>query len=110
MIDKSRLQELADDFGEDDLMELVESFLEEAAEAVDKLEAMVSATFSEERSQQFHFLKGCALNLGANQLGALCETFEKRDGGFSITEYQEFCTQFRAVQDYFAQGDLKLSA
>ncbi|MEM9059226.1 MAG: Hpt domain-containing protein [Pseudomonadota bacterium] len=110
MIDRSRLRELVDDFGEDDLMDLIESFLEEAAEAVEGLRAMVSETYSEERSQRFHFLKGCALNLGATELGELCETLEKRDGGFSESEYDDFCVQFQSVQNYFADADLKLSA
>ena len=76
MIDQTRLQELVDDFGAEDFDDLIESFLEEAAESVMNLEAMVSDEACDERSAQFHFLKGCARNIGAVKFGDLCETWE----------------------------------
>ena len=107
MIDQTRLQELVDDFGAEDLDDLIESFLEEAAESVMNLEAMVSDEVCDERSAQFHFLKGCALNIGAVDLADLCQSFEGRDGGFSGAEYQSLLSRFQAVQAYFADGGLK---
>ena len=70
MIDHSRLQELINDFGEEDLADLIDSFLEEAVETVDALEGTISEAYTKERAELFHFLKGCALNVGAmlNQL------------------------------------------
>ena len=107
MIDQARLQELVNDFGAEDFDELIESFLDEAAEAVSNLEAMVSDEASHERSAQFHFLKGCALNIGAVDLAELCQNFEGKGGGFTGAEYQNLLSEFRAVQAYFADGGLK---
>ena len=38
MIDQARLDELAQDFGEDDLGEIIEVFLDETWEAIDAME------------------------------------------------------------------------
>ncbi|MEM7213663.1 MAG: Hpt domain-containing protein [Pseudomonadota bacterium] len=107
MIDPARLQELAEDFGPDDLAELIEAFLEEASEAVDTLEATVSDAYSEDRAAQFHFLKGCALNVGASQFGERLQILEHRDGGFSQTEYQSLRAEFHAIQEHLLNGGLK---
>ena len=107
MIDEKQLRELADDFGSEDLMDLIESFLDEAAEAVTELGAMVSDEYSEERAAQFHFLKGCAVNVGANDLAGLCERYEHRRSGFAHAEYQSILGQFHEVQAYFSTGGLK---
>ncbi len=107
MIDQNRLQELVDDFGADDFLELIESFLEEATGAVQALEAMISDVHMVERSEQFHFLKGCALNVGAMALADVCERFENRHTGFSADEYQRVKADFDTVQGFFADGGLK---
>ena len=107
MIDQARLQELVNDFGAEDFDDLIESFLEEAAEAVATFEAMISEDVSDERSAQFHFLRGCALNIGAVDLAELCHAFEGRDAGFSGADYRSLLSQFQAVQAYFADGGLK---
>ncbi len=107
MIDQNRLQELIDDFGAEDLADLIDSFLEEAVETVAALEATVSQDYSQERSELFHFLKGCALNVGAMGLADVCERFENRHAGFSAEEYQSVKSDFDAVQRFFADGGLK---
>lgn len=107
MINEARLQELVDDFGTEDLAELIESFLEEAEEVVAGLESSVSDDYSQDRSGQFHFLKGCALNVGATDLAKVCEELEYRQSGFSHAEYQSLKAQFGAVQSYFLDGGLK---
>ncbi len=107
MIDHSRLQELIDDFGEEDLADLIGSFLEEAAETVDALEGTISEAYTKERAELFHFLKGCALNVGAMNLADVCEAFENRHGGFSVDEYQSMKSDFDQVQAFFANGGLR---
>lgn len=107
MIDQARLQELVNDFGAEDFDDLIDSFLEEAAEVVASLEAMISEDASDERSAQFHCLRGCALNIGAVDLAELCRVHESRDGGFSGADYRSLLSQFQAVQAYFADGGLK---
>ncbi len=107
MIDQDRLRELIDDFGVDDLGDLIESFLEEAEATVISLEAEVSDDYSKERADLFHFLKGCALNVGAMELADLCEAYEHRQTGFSVSEYQSVKADFAAVQTFFVDGGLK---
>lgn len=110
MIDQARLRELADDFGEDDLGDLIQAFLEETAEAVSALEGMVSSTSADERSAQFHFIKGCALNIGATQLADTCQTFEQNPDAFSDAEYRRIEAMFAEVQVALSGDLLKKSA
>ncbi len=107
MINQARLQDLKQDFGEEDLAELIESFLEEAASTVEALSALVTDGYSKERSDQFHFLKGCAPNVGAMELADQCEIYENRQTGFSDAEYQSVRSDFAAVQAFFDSGGLK---
>lgn len=107
MINQDRLRELIDDFGEEDLGELIESFLEEAEATVVSLAAEVSDDYSKERSELFHFLKGCALNVGAMQLADICEGYENRQIGFTAAEYQSVKADFAAVSAFFMDGGLK---
>jgi HPt (histidine-containing phosphotransfer) domain-containing protein len=75
MIDWSRLQELRDEIGEDDLADVVTLFLEEADEVI----AGLSSTMADsELEGQLHFLKGSALNLGLADLARLCQDGERR--------------------------------
>lgn len=107
MIDPARLQELIEDFGAEDLAELIESFLEEAAEAVAELEATISDEFSEDRAAKFHFLKGCALNVGAVAFSEKLQTLEYREDGFTAAEYQSLRSEFQAVRDHLLNVGLK---
>jgi len=96
-LDETRLAELEDDFGVEDLACVVEAFLEEAAEAVASLEAMVSDSPDQARTAQFHFLVGSARNLGATGLADLCGVHELADSGFDAEA-------FGAVKIAFAEA------
>jgi HPt (histidine-containing phosphotransfer) domain-containing protein len=78
MIDQKRLRELEEDFGVDDLAEIIDAFLEEAFESVDELRELDPETEREGIARRLHFLKGCARNIGAMALGDQCETLEAR--------------------------------
>ncbi len=74
MIDWERVADLRAEVGEDDFREVVELFLEEVEEVIDRLEiSPVAAKFEED----LHFLKGSALNLGFRHFSALCQVGEK---------------------------------
>ena len=110
MIDEQRLQELEDDFGAEDLAEIIDVFLQEVADGVDALGGMLSDTPHEERKAQLHLLKGCARNLGATALGDLCERYEQAEvtgAPFGQTEYAEVTGQFDQVRAYFDTGSEK---
>ena len=74
MIDWTRVRELKDEIGEEDFAEVVELFLEEVEEVIDRLRVAPEPGRMEE---DMHFLKGSALNLGFRQMGALCATAER---------------------------------
>lgn len=74
MIDWDRVAELRDEVGPEDFGEVVELFLEEVEAVLARLRNDPRpATFEED----FHFLKGSALNLGFAEFGALCFSGEK---------------------------------
>ena len=107
MIDLDRLKELEDDFGAEDMGELIESFIEETQEALDAVGGMVSGVPNSTRRDQFHLLKGCALSIGASAFARSCESYERADGPFSQQEYDTLCAEFRDVREWFEQGGLQ---
>ncbi|TXI06325.1 MAG: Hpt domain-containing protein [Pseudorhodobacter sp.] len=82
MIDWSRVTELRDEIGSEDFAEVVALFLEEADEVVARLPACDGARPLE---SALHFLKGSALNLGFDQLAALCQDGERQAGAGSVS-------------------------
>ncbi len=101
MIDEARLQELAEDFGAEEVPELIAVFLEETWEAVHGLEALASGQPAQELSDQFHFLKGCGRNIGAAAFADQCEMLESSDAPFDAEAYGKLHAAFQAVADYF---------
>lgn len=94
MIDWERVKELRAEIGADDFTEVAVMFLEEADEAVARLQPGLSAKAIE---SDLHFLKGAALNLGFVALSALCQDGERRAGGGDTS------VDLAAVRDtYFA--------
>jgi histidine phosphotransfer protein HptB len=75
MIDWKRIDELRQEIGDDDFIEVADMFLEEADQTIRTLEAGLAAAKVEDL---LHFLKGSALNLGLSDLAALCQDGERR--------------------------------
>ena len=74
MIDWTRIADLKSDIGDDDFLQVVEMFLEEADDVAAQLLGSPDLNAVESR---LHFLKGSALNLGLHDLAALCQNGEK---------------------------------
>lgn len=74
MINAARIQELKDEVGEDDLIEVIALFCEEVEEVLDSLETTPQA----QMPSQLHFLKGSALNIGLDAVSRLCREEELR--------------------------------
>lgn len=110
MIDQARLSELAEDFGEEDLEEIIEVFLAEALQAIDALEGRIESMDLQERREEFHFLKGCARNIGATSFGDLCERWELGTEPFAREDYSHLRAEFQAVCDHLKGRGLRLSA
>src|SRR6056297_490109 len=73
MIDWDRVSELRDEVGTDEFGEVVDLFL---AEVEDLIERLRSAPDPARFEEDLHFLKGSALNLGFAELGARCQAGE----------------------------------
>ncbi|MFV0492540.1 MAG: Hpt domain-containing protein [Pseudorhodobacter sp.] len=76
MIDWSRVAELHDEIGREDLAEVVALFLEETDEVMDGL---AQCDGRDALHTALHFLKGSALNLGFQRLAKLCRDGEHHD-------------------------------
>lgn len=68
MIDWPRVRELKDEVGEDGFEEVIELFLEEVEEVIEKL----ATGDRSQLEQDLHFLKGSALNLGFQNFSNQC--------------------------------------
>lgn len=106
MIDRERVRDLIRDFGAEDVAEIVNAFIDEAAEAVDALDDMAADTPAHTLAAQFHFIKGCALNIGAADFAARCERLERGEAPFTPQEHASFREDFEAVRGFFSNGGL----
>ncbi len=86
MIDWERVNELRDEVGTEDFKEVVELFLEEVEEVIERLRSGPDPSRLEE---DFHFLKGSALNLGFAALGDICQQGEKRPDSVNLSDVFE---------------------
>lgn len=103
MIDQTRIDELAEDFGLEDLGELIATFLEECEGVVTTLGTLKDTGDMQARSDHFHLLKGCARNIGANRLGDLCETFEEAPESFCGADHQHLEAELTSIRSFFGE-------
>lgn len=75
MIDWDRVAELREQVGADDFKEVVDLFLEEVLDVINKLRAAPDMNHLE---SDLHFLKGCALNLGFADFSEKCHIGERQ--------------------------------
>ncbi len=69
-VDWCRVDDLAEEIGADAVIEVVAMFLEETDAVIARLAAAAPT------SDDFHFLKGSALNLGLTDFAVLCQQGE----------------------------------
>jgi len=74
MLNQERIAELRDEVGDDGFAEVIGIFCEEVEEVLDQL----AASGASDMAGRLHFLKGSALNIGMERVGALCLTEEGR--------------------------------
>lgn len=75
VIDWSRVEELRNDMGHEGFDEVVDLFLEEMDERI----TIMRTANSRNRSEDLHFLKGCAANVGFIGLHKVCSQAELDD-------------------------------
>ncbi|MFT6022605.1 MAG: HPt (histidine-containing phosphotransfer) domain-containing protein [Ascidiaceihabitans sp.] len=73
MIDWGQVKSLRDEVGPEDFEEVVELFLEEVEEVIERLKCNSDTATLEE---DMHFLKGSAMNLGFEKFSKLCQAGE----------------------------------
>jgi len=100
MIDWTRVRDLRDEIGADDLDEVVAMFLEEADEVIKRIASTDTAKSLE---ADLHFLKGAALNLGFANFAALCQDGERRASAGKLD------LDITAVQDCYALSKTALA-
>ena len=74
MIDWTRVRQLRDEVGASEFDEVVQIFLDEVQETIDRLNRDTARL---ELEQNLHFLKGSALSLGFQQFSRLCQDGER---------------------------------
>lgn len=95
MIDWTHVAELRSDMGES-FDEVVEVFLMEVEEGLEKLDADGSSTAL---AADLHFLKGAALNLGFREFAGLCARSEQLATEDKVEEID-----LAAIRDSFANS------
>ncbi len=99
-----RLRELAGDDSGEFLVDLFEEFFTTSREILDEMRATQASQDFEGLKKSSHTLKGAALNLGANELAAICKlgevaAKESRDPGAPWMDRVE--AEFARVRDAF---------
>lgn len=109
MIDWARVIELRDEIGAEDFEEVVELFLSEVEE---RLETLSNDKGVKELSEDFHFLKGSALNLGFDHVARLCHESEKQaDAGGIVDDVAAVKNAYDASKaEFFAKLGSTLAA
>lgn len=103
MIDWARVDDLRSEIGEDDFLEVVDMFLEEADEVIGLLKGPANLPQVE---SQLHFLKGSALNLGLSELAALCQVGERSaaTGNADLVNLPEVVQVYQASRQVLTAG------
>lgn len=102
MISWERVRELRDEIGADDFRDVVQIFLEEVEEVISRLRLHPESLRPDE---DFHFLKGSALNLGFVDLGDLCHDGERHP---NQVELATVLAVFEASKTDFMRGAARL--
>ncbi|MBJ2149587.1 Hpt domain-containing protein [Paracoccus sp. IB05] len=74
LIDMTRLEELMDEIGCEDLSSITDLFLDETDAVITRV---ISSGNGPQMAEDLHFLKGCALNLGLRALAGICHDAER---------------------------------
>lgn len=100
MIEWKRVNELRDEVGADDFDEVVELFMEEVQEVIDRLRQTPDPGRLE---GDLHFLKGSALNLGFEHFSNLCRIGEAKSatGAAEEVDLPEILNSFEMSKSAF---------
>lgn len=102
MIDWDRVEELREEIGAEDFGEVVDLFLDEVEEVIERLRAGPDMANLE---ADLHFLKGGALNLGFRAFSQLCQAGEAAAaaGKAETVDLNAILSSFAESKDVFAE-------
>lgn len=103
MIDWARVSELRDEVGVEDFEEVVQLFLDEVEDVVNRLQ---DGPASASLEADLHFLRGSALNLGFSSFSKLCLNAEQHAAAGTATreEVSEVLFAFFSCKAEFIEG------
>lgn len=85
---------------EDDFILLLETFIQDSNERIEKLQALVASDDKDAIRRAAHSFKGSCSNVGAAQLTFLCSDLEKKALAGNLSELQN---DLSAIKQEFAQ-------
>ena len=102
MISWRRVDELKREIGEEDFNEVVEMFIVEVEEVVERLRTHPDPSRYQE---DLHFLKGSALNLGFEEFGSRCREGERAAASAAAElDLQPILSSYEASKSEFLRG------
>lgn len=107
MIDWDRVAAMRDEIGAGEFHEVIEMFLAESDEVIERLRAKKPYPTLE---AELHFLKGSALNLGFQQLADLCGRGEKAAEAGQAVDVGYLIRVYAATRESFAAGLGRMTA
>jgi len=109
MISWDRVEELRSEVGPEDFEEVVEMFLEEVEEVIERLRVSPDPSTYE---ADLHFLKGSALNLGFAAFGDLCQIGERNaaQGNLALIDPVAVIQCFEASKADYGGGAARLGS
>jgi hypothetical protein len=105
MIDWQQVRQLQEDVGVEEMSEVVELFLCEVDEAIEILQNDYPRMAASDRSASFHFLKGCASNLGFKDFGDKCSNGEEitKTGAEPDFQITDLVSLYESSKEQFSQ-------
>ena len=107
MIDWDRVAQLREEVGPEDFGEVVQLFLEEVDEVTERLATVAEAG---RLSEDLHFLRGSALNLGFRDFGMMCQEAERVAAAGGSPEVDPILRCFVASRQAFVTELVRRSA
>jgi HPt (histidine-containing phosphotransfer) domain-containing protein len=93
------------DVMEDDFSLLIETFIQDSSERLQKLQTLISGGNADLIRRAAHSFKGSSSNIGATNLSLLCGALERRALEGDLNHLDQ---QLRAIEEEFARVEILL--
>ena len=86
MLDHKFIEKIREYGGKNALAEIVELYFADQVQLLDNIRQALAANDSARLRDRAHALKGCSINLGAVEIGSLCEKIERLSADGELRE------------------------